>query len=56
LSIEVIVDRAVKRGKFLQTSHSPEPEHGSFPSSKGLMRILAPIVQPTADLSFIYYP
>ena len=38
----------VDGGEFLQTLHPPEAEHGPFPSSKWLVRILTPIVQPTA--------
>jgi hypothetical protein len=36
--------------EFLQTSHSPEPEHSSFPSSKRLVGIFRPVVQPATRL------
>jgi hypothetical protein len=51
--VEVVVDRAVNRGEFLQTSHPSEPEHRPLSSSKRLVRILDTIVQPTADLSLV---
>jgi hypothetical protein len=35
--VEMVVDRAVDGGEFLQTSHPPELEHGPFPSSEGLV-------------------
>jgi hypothetical protein len=44
--VEVVVDRAVNRGEFLQTSHAPEPEHRPFSSSEWLVRILDAVVQP----------
>ncbi len=49
--VEVVVNRADKRGEFLQTSHPPEAKHGPFPSSKRLVRILGAIVQPATDLA-----
>jgi hypothetical protein len=42
--VEMVVDRAVHGGKFLQTSHLPEAEHGLFPSSERLMGVLGPVV------------
>ncbi len=51
--VEVIVDRAVNRGEFLQTSHAPEPEHCPFSSSKRLVRILGAVVQPAAKLALV---
>jgi len=51
--IEVIVDRAVNRGEFLQTAHSPEAEHRPFPSSERLVGILRPVVQPAANLALV---
>jgi hypothetical protein len=47
--VEVVVDRAVDCGEFLQTSRPPEAEHGPLPSSKRLMRVLGPVVLPTTD-------
>ncbi|CUH44724.1 hypothetical protein RUM4293_03630 [Ruegeria atlantica] len=32
--IEVVVHRRMDSGEFLQTSHLPETQHRSFPSSK----------------------
>ena len=46
--VEMVVDRGMDGGKFLQTSHAPEPEHRPFPSSKRQVRILRPVVLPTA--------
>jgi hypothetical protein len=40
-------------GEFLQTSRPPEPEHCALPSSKWLMRVLGPVVQPPADIVFV---
>jgi len=34
LLVEVVVDRRMDSGKFLQTSHLPEPLHGSLTSSE----------------------
>jgi hypothetical protein len=49
--VEVIVDRAVQRGKVLQTSHPPEAEHRPFPSPERLMAVLRPVVQPASRLA-----
>jgi hypothetical protein len=43
----------VDGGKFLQTPHQPEAEHGAFPSSERLVRVLDAVVQPPADLPLI---
>jgi hypothetical protein len=51
--VEVVVDRAVNRGEFLQTSHPPEAKHRPLPSSEWLVGILDAIVQPAADLAFV---
>lgn len=51
LQVEVVVDRAVKRGEFLQTLHPPEATHRTLPSSAWLVGILDAVVQPTT-----YFP
>jgi hypothetical protein len=51
--IEVVVNGAVEGCEFLQTSHPPEAEHGPFSSSEWLVRILHPVVQPTADIALM---
>ncbi len=51
--VEVVVDRAVNRGEFLQTSHPPEAEHRSLSSSEWLVGILDAIVQPAAGFAFV---
>jgi hypothetical protein len=45
---EVIVDRGVDGGEFLKGLHVPEPPHRPLSSSERLMRVLSPIVEPTA--------
>ena len=49
--VEVMVDRAVQRGKFLQTSHPPEAEHRPFPSSERLVAVLRPVVESPTCLA-----
>ena len=51
--VEMIADRAVHGGKFLQTSHPPEPEHRQLPSSEGQMTVLSPIIKPTAGFALV---
>ncbi len=51
--VEVVVNRTVGSGKFLQTSHPPKAKHRPLPSSEGLMRILDAIVQPAANLALV---
>ena len=46
LLIEVIVDRGMDGGEFLQGLYIPEPRHRSFSSSERLVRILGSIVEP----------
>ena len=46
--IEMVVNRRVHGREFLQRTHSPEPMHGTFASPKRLVRILSPMVDPTA--------
>lgn len=41
----------MKGCKFLQTFHSPKPQHSPLSSSKWLMRILSTIVQPSTTLA-----
>lgn len=47
---EVIVNRAIGRCEFLKRGRTSEPCHGLFSSPEGLMRILGPIVEPSARL------
>jgi len=49
LQIEMVIDRRMNGGKFLQTSHAPKSQHRPFSSSKRLVRILASIVPPTVS-------
>ncbi len=51
--VEVVVDRAVNRGEFLQTSLPPKAKHRPLSSSEWLVRILDAIVQPAADLALV---
>jgi hypothetical protein len=44
--VEVIVDRGMGGGKFLQGLYVPELRHRAFSSSEWLMRILGSIVAP----------
>ena len=46
--VEVIVDRGVNGGKLLQGLYVPELRHRAFSSSKRLVRVLGPIIEPTA--------
>jgi len=48
--IEVVVDGGMEGGEFLKAPHPPEAEHRPFSSSKRLMRVFRPVVQPPAGL------
>ena len=49
--VEVVVDRGMGGGEFLQGLYISELRHRCFSSSKRLVGILSPIVEPpTADL------
>jgi hypothetical protein len=48
LLVEMDADGGMNGDEFLQTSHPAEPLHGSLSPSKRLVRILSPVVQPTA--------
>ncbi len=48
--IEVIVDRGVGGGEFLQGLYMSEIRHRAFSSSERLMRVLGPIVEPSTAL------
>jgi hypothetical protein len=50
LEIEAVVDVGVNGGELLKRSHLPEPQHGSLPSSKGQVAVLASVVGIAADL------
>ena len=44
--VEVIMDRGMDGGEFLQGFYVPEPGHCPFPSSERLVRVLGPVVEP----------
>ena len=48
--VEVVVDRGMGGGEFLQGLYVPEPRHRSFSSSERLVRILGSIVEPPTAL------
>lgn len=47
--IELIVDRDMDSSEFLQTSHSPEPQHPSLPSSKRKVAVPGPVIDPATS-------
>ena len=47
LVVEVVVDRGVDGGEFLQGLDVSEPRHRPFPTSKRMMRVFRPVVEPT---------
>lgn len=44
--VEVVMDRGVDGGEFLQGSTAPEPEHRPLPSSEWQVRVLCSMVHP----------
>jgi len=56
LLVEMIADRRMDRGEFLRTSHSAEARHGTFSSSKRLVRILRPMVQAATGFLLLTRP
>jgi hypothetical protein len=46
LRVEMVADRSVDGGEFLQTSHAPETEYRPLPLSEWQVRILGAVVQP----------
>ncbi len=48
--VEVVVDRGMDGGEFLQTSHAPESLHRAFASSKRQVRVLDAVVEPPSRL------
>ena len=50
LLVKVVVDLGVNRAEFLQGLHAAKPLHSPLSSSKWLMRILRPIVEPSTNL------
>ncbi|CUH41240.1 hypothetical protein RUM4293_00108 [Ruegeria atlantica] len=50
--VEVVVDRGMDGGEFLQTSHAPETLHRALTSSKRQVRVLDSVVEPPARLLF----
>src|ERR1017187_4972202 len=50
LLIEMVVNLCVNRTEFLQGLHAAKPLHSPLSSSKWLMRILRPIVEPSTNL------
>ena len=53
LRVEMVVNGSMDSNESLQVSHTLETEHCSFSSSKRQVRILCPVILPTADLLFI---
>ena len=45
--VEVVVDRSMDGGEFLQGLYVPEFGQCPFPSSERLVRVLGPVVEPT---------
>ena len=45
--VEVVIDRGMNGGEFLQGLDVSEPRHRPFPPSKRLVRVLGPVVEPT---------
>ena len=45
--VEVVVDRSMNGGEFLQGLYIPEFGQCPFPSSERLVRVLGPVVEPT---------
>ena len=43
----LIADRGMDGGEFLQGLDVSEPRHRPFPPSKRLVRVLGPVVEPT---------
>ncbi len=48
--VEMVVDRGVDRGEFLQGLDIPKPCHRTLSSSERLVRVLGSIVEPPAAL------
>jgi hypothetical protein len=48
--VEVVTDKSVDGGNFLQTSHPHEAKHRPFSAPKRLARILCTIVHPPTNL------
>jgi hypothetical protein len=48
--VEVVVERGMGGGEFLQGLYVSEPRHRSFSSSERLVRILGSIVEPPTAL------
>ena len=51
--VEMVVDRGVNGGEFLQSSRSLEPQHDAHPHSERLMVVLSAIVQPAAGFMLV---
>ena len=51
--IEMVMNGSVDSDEFLQGSHAPEADHCPFSSSRWLMCILGPIVEPAASFLFV---
>ena len=45
--VEVVIDRGMDGGEFLQGLDVSEPRHRPFPPSERLVRVLGPVVEPT---------
>ncbi len=44
--VEVVMNRALYRCEFLQTSHLPKAKHRPFASSEGQVAVLGPVIEP----------
>lgn len=47
----MVVDGGMNGGKFLRTSHAPEPQHRPLSSPKGNVGILGPVVEPLTNIA-----
>jgi len=45
--VEVVVDKGMYGGEFLERFRTPEPGHRSLSPPEGLVRVFCPVVQPT---------
>ena len=53
LLVEMVADRGMNGGEFLQTSHPPEALHCPFSSSERQMRVFGLIVQIASNLPLV---
>lgn len=48
--VEVVADRDLDRGEYLQASHPAEPQHRPLPPAKWQVRVLGTVARPPAGL------